>query len=98
MPSLFYMLAVTQTQISPKGLPNRNAAGTDDLQTVLAIVFGIVGALALLVIVISGFRYVLAAGDPQKMSKAKNGIVYAIVGLAIAITAQAIIAFVVGRI
>lgn len=96
MTTLIYTIAVTQTQVSPKGLP-RGAAGTNELETILAIVFGIIGALALLMITISGLRYVVSAGDPQRMSKAKNGIVFAIVGLAIALTAEAIIAFVVKR-
>jgi hypothetical protein len=71
------------------------AANSGALKDVLSIVFEIVGALALLMIVVSGLRYVLAAGDPQKISKAKRGIIYALVGLAIAIFAQAIVSFVV---
>jgi hypothetical protein len=88
---LFRLFA--ETPISKGNLPVVNAdSGT--VSTVLGIVFGIAGGLALLMITVSGLRYILAAGDPEKISKAKNGIVYALVGLAIAIAAESIVYFV----
>lgn len=73
------------------------ATNSGTITTALGIVFGIIGALAVLMIVISGLRYILSDGDAQKVSKAKNGIIYALAGLAIALAAEAIVAFVVGR-
>lgn len=78
------------------GLPNKGSAGNADVQTIMMIVIGILGALAVLFIVIGGLRYILSAGDPQAISKAKGTILYALVGLAVAIAAEAIIAFVLG--
>lgn len=83
--------------ISPTGVPHA-AADSNTIATVLSIVFGIVGALALLMITISGLRYIIAAGDPQRTAQAKNGIIYSLVGLAIALAAEAIVAFVVNQI
>jgi len=71
---------------------------TDELKLILSVVFGIVGALAFLMVVIGGFRYIISDGDPQSMSRAKNTIIYALVGLALAVTAEAIVAFVVGKV
>ncbi|MGF7229098.1 MAG: pilin [Candidatus Saccharibacteria bacterium] len=59
------------------------------------IVFGISGAIALLIIVIAGFQYVTSQGNPQSVAKAKNAIIYAGVGLVVLILANAIVAFVV---
>jgi hypothetical protein len=73
------------------------SAGPATLAKVLAIVFGIAGAFAFLMIIVSGLRYILSAGSPDKVSKAKNGIIYALVGLVIAVMAEAIVAFVVKR-
>ena len=87
------------TSIQVNGLPganNPNLASTSELHTILSIVFGIVGALSLLVITISGLRYVISAGDPKRTAQAKEGIIYAIVGLVVAISAEAIVTFVVG--
>lgn len=80
-------------------LPNPGVAttGSTTVKTVLTITFGILGALSLLFITIGGLRYVISQGDPQATTKAKNTIIYALVGLAIAITAQAIVTFVIGR-
>lgn len=76
-------------------LPHTNA-GSGEIQTVLKIVFGIAGALALLMVVISGFRYIVSAGEPQAVAKAKNGIIYSVAGLAICILAEVIVTFVIG--
>jgi hypothetical protein len=77
------------------GLPTPYADNTA-LSNILGIAFGAIGALALLMITISGFRYILSAGDPQKMSKAKNALIYSLVGLAIAVAAESIVGFVAG--
>lgn len=61
------------------------------LTVILNIIFGIAGAIALLIIVISALRYVTSDGDPQQMSAAKNGIIYALVGLAITLGAYSIV-------
>ena len=87
------------TSIEVQNLPganNPNLASTSELQTILGIVFGVVGALCLLVITISGLRYVLSAGDPKRTAQAKEGIIYALVGLGVAISAEAIVTFVIG--
>jgi hypothetical protein len=60
-------------------------------------VFGIFGAVAFLFIVIGGFRYVISSGDPKNTAKAKNTIIYALVGLVITISADAIVNFIAGK-
>lgn len=85
------------TPIKPGGLPT-TTPDEKHVQKILEIVFGIIGALAFLMVVISGLRYVLSGGDPSNISKAKNALIYSLVGLLIAITAQAIIVFVIGKI
>lgn len=75
-------------------LPHTSANWTT-LTVILDIVFGITGSVSLLMIVIGGFRYVIAQGDPGSMSKAKNTIIYAIVGLIVTLVAFSIVTFVV---
>lgn len=85
------------TKVNSGELPKlRGDTGT--VETIISVVLGFIGAIALLVITVSGFRYVTSAGDPERASKAKNGIIYALVGLVVAIIAQAIVAFVVSEI
>jgi hypothetical protein len=85
---------------APGNLPNRSntAASSAAVEAVLGIAFGAIGAVALLMIVVSGLRYVVSGGSPERMKQARDGIIYALVGLTVAITAEAIIGFVVGYI
>ncbi|MGZ6005341.1 MAG: hypothetical protein ACXWLH_04290 [Candidatus Saccharimonadales bacterium] len=76
------------------GLPTP-AADSSALKSILQIVFGTIGALAVLMITVSGLRFITSSGDPQKATSARNGIIYALIGLLIAITAEAIVTFVV---
>jgi hypothetical protein len=90
------LIYLALAQVKSYNLPNV-PANEHALKTILGIVFGIVGAMALLIITVSGLRYILSAGDPQKTANARNTLIYALVGLVIAISAEAILAFVVGR-
>jgi hypothetical protein len=56
----------------------------------------IIGAISVIMIIVGGLRYVVSGGDASKVSGAKNTILYAIVGIIVAILAYAIINFVVG--
>lgn len=75
----------------------KNTSGTEPLQTALAIIFGIFGAVAVLIITIAGLQYVLSQGDPQKTAKAKDTILYAVIGLVLSLSAYFIVTFVVSR-
>ncbi len=75
-------------------LPNVNA-GSGTIQTILNTVFGIMGAVAVLVIVLAGFRYIISHGDSRLIEQSKNQILYAIVGLVVIIFATAIANFVI---
>lgn len=88
MKSLFINLA---TDLSAGNLPQGKATVSD----VLGIVFAIIGALAFLMVVVSGLRFVLSAGEPERAAKARSALIYALAGLLIAVSAEAIVSFVV---
>ena len=54
----------------------------------------IIGAGAVLMIVIGGLRYVTSNGEPAQLTSAKNTILYAAIGLVLAAMANAIVNFV----
>jgi len=72
----------------------KNSLANNDVQNVLTIVFGIAAAISVLMIVIAGFRFIAGEGNPEETSKAKSTILYAIIGLFVSLSAQAIVAFV----
>lgn len=84
-------------QINYGPLP-KPGADADRLDTIVAFVFGLTGALALLFIVIGGFRYIVSRGDPSAVGQAKNTIIFALVGLVVTIVAFGIVTFVINNI
>ena len=83
-------------QVDTSPLPGGNAT-PEALQTAFNIAIGIAASIALLIIVISGFQYILSQGNPQAVAKAKNAIIYGLVGLIICMLAFVIVGFVVSR-
>lgn len=75
------------------GVP-QGQLNTSNVDSILKLVFGVAGGVALLIITIAGFKYVLSQGNPQETAKAKNTILYALIGLVICLTAFAIVSFV----
>lgn len=74
--------------------------GTADLkQSVLNIinwVLGLLGIIAVIMILVGGFQWMTASGNEEKVEKAKKVISAAIVGLIIILLAWAIVNFVIG--
>lgn len=50
--------------------------------------------VSVIMIMLGGFTYIMSGGEPQKIDAAKNTILYAIIGLVIAVSAQMIVSFV----
>ncbi len=73
-------------------------ADTNNLQTIFRVVFVISAAIAVLMVVIGGLSYVLSNGDPQKTAKAKDTILYSLIGLAVVVLASVIVSFAIGSI
>jgi len=71
------------------------AANNATITTILGVVFALTASISLLIIVIAGFRYVVAHGDPKAVAQARNTIIYAIIGLLISMAAYSIVTFVV---
>lgn len=80
------------------GLPVIGASSAN-LQIILQIVFGILAVVAVVIIVVwGGLRFITEGNNPQAVIKARNTIIYATVGLIIAISGEFIVSFVLGRI
>jgi hypothetical protein len=94
MPRLTLLLSdinVGENEINiPKG-------GLDESNITMALrlAFGLAGGIALIIITIAGFKYVLSQGNPQETAKAKNTIIYALIGLIVCLFAFSIVSFVI---
>lgn len=81
------------------GVDATGAGGGQDIQgglanLVNALLF-VIGAVAVIMLIIGGIRYVISQGDSSAVQSAKNTILYAVIGLLVAIFAYAIVNFVI---
>ncbi|MBQ3453097.1 hypothetical protein IJG28_02820 [Candidatus Saccharibacteria bacterium] len=91
--------------ITKFGLPavdTVDEAGNDNLQgNVIAILNAVIGVLSfvcVIVIIIGGVNYMTSSGDAGKVKKAKDTILYGIIGLVVCVLAFAIVNFVISNI
>lgn len=79
-----------------------SGAKTGDLKDiVINIINAVVGVLALvcvIVIIIGGVNYMTSSGDAGKVKKAKDTILYGVIGLIVCVLAFAIVNFVITNI
>lgn len=66
-------------------------------QTIVNILLFIVGAIAVIMLIVGGIRYVVSGGDQSAVTAAKNTILYAIVGIVVAFLAYAAVDFVINQ-
>lgn len=88
---------IAQVPIKTDALPKVNVGDNSLVKTVLNILFSILGAISLLFVTYGGFKYVISRGEPQSVAKAKDTILYAVIGLVIALLATVIVNFVIGK-
>lgn len=76
------------------------SGSNDDLnkmmKTIINVILTILGTIAVIMIIIGGIRYTTSNGDASQIKSAKDTIMYAVVGLVVAILAFAIVNFVIG--
>ncbi len=86
-----------------KGADMTNSGGSakqdlpDVITTIINVMLFIAGALAVIMIIYGGIRYITAHGDEKQVKVAKDTIVYSVVGLIIAIIAYALVTFIFNR-
>jgi cytochrome bd-type quinol oxidase subunit 2 len=80
-----------------KGAADTGATDINSIvQRVINVLLFVVGAASVIMLIIGGIRYVVSAGDQQAVTNAKNTILYAIVGIVVAVLAYAAVRFVFG--
>lgn len=81
---------------------NTNSANKNDLMeqanTIINVIIGVIGFVAVAFIIFGGVQYTTSAGDPGKVKKAKDTILYGIIGLVVSMLAYAIVNFVLANV
>jgi hypothetical protein len=84
---------INETTTTPGTACNDNGV-QNAIKQAVQILSLIVGVAAIIVIILSGFKYITSGGDSAKVGNAKNTLIYALVGLVIAALAQVLVHFV----
>ena len=67
-----------------------------NIKTVVNVMLFLLGAIAVVMIIIGGIRYATSNGDASATKGAKDTVLYAVIGLVVAILAYAIVNFILG--
>lgn len=82
-------------EIIDGGIPHTDPSVAQN--NVINYILYVAGILAVVMIVVAGVQMTTSGGDPGKVAKAKQTIVWSVVGLIVTILAYAIVNFVVGK-
>lgn len=90
---------------TPSVCPNAQAGQSsktnpiiDVLKVAIEVISFIVGAAAIITLVVSGIRFMVGGGDSSAVAGARTGVIYALVGIVVVALAQLIVVFVLDRI
>ena len=86
-----FATACSGNSSSPVCQSNSSNGATNLIKTIVNTLLFVVGVLAVIMIIVAGISYTTSAGDASKITRAKNTLTYAIVGLVIAFLAFAIV-------
>jgi type IV secretory pathway VirB2 component (pilin) len=95
MKHFFFQLAQTLTPGKDVDIPTLTADQV--LQNGLNIAYFLAGSIAVITIIVAGIMYATSGGDSGSVGKAKNLILYSIVGLVVIFSAFLVTNFVIGR-
>lgn len=78
--------------------PNNPLFGSDSIvENVANILAFVVGAAAVMVMIINGIKLIASQGEPQELTKSRNAIIHAAIGVIVVVLARSIIFFVLKR-
>ena len=82
-------------------IPPSGQADPGDLSNLMGSIIGVIifitGVISTIIVIIGGYNYIFSGGDSNKVSSARSTIIYALIGLIVAVAAGPILAWALGR-
>lgn len=75
---------------------NKDMSLMNIVKTGANVLLFLIGSIAVIMIIYSGFLYLTSMGDASNVKRAKDTLVYAVIGLIVALLAGAVVNFVLG--
>ncbi len=69
-----------------------------DVTSIINAVIGVLGLVCVVIMIIGGINYMTSSGDAGKVKKAKDTILYGLIGLVVCVLAFALVNWVIGSI
>ena len=85
-------------RLSPEevGLPNSTSDVGQVFSGVITTIFAVIGALAVIFIIVGGIQIATAAGNPARYKQGRETVIYSAVGLVAALMAYGVVTFIAG--
>ena len=96
--SVFYNLAAQSTKLDKSKINGYQDGNSGLLTNAINALLYIATIISIIMIIYGGISYATSEGDPKKVASAKATILYAVIGLIVALFAVAIVQFVSTRI
>lgn len=76
------------------GIPGDNGNLGTVVGKAMKAIFGLMGSVAVIVVIIGGIQYSVSSGEPKRTARAKETILYAAIGIVISLSAYAIVSYI----
>ena len=78
-----------------EGMPTQLVGADGTISNIVNSILYVAGIIAVVMLIFGGIRFMVSRGDKDKVQKAKNTVIYAIIGLVLVIFSYAIVNFIV---
>ena len=78
-----------------EGMPTQLVGTDGTISNIVNSILYVAGIIAVVMLIFGGIRFMVSRGDKDKVQKAKNTVIYAIIGLVLIIFSYAIVNFIV---
>jgi hypothetical protein len=102
---LFVSQGVLAVEFDPGGeikkateLPDPEGGPPAVIIRYIQVILGFLGLMAVIMIIISGYSWMMAAGNEEKIAKAKGTLKTAIIGLVVVLLSWMLVIFIFGRV
>jgi membrane-associated HD superfamily phosphohydrolase len=88
------MVSAQQPPSDPNYREVEDIDAFEALENVVDWLFTLLLIVAVIFLIIAAFTFITASGDPDKISQARNFVLYALIGVAVAVAAQGLVSLV----
>jgi hypothetical protein len=93
LPKMASAVSIGWTEVGSLGLGTRNL--TQSVMGIIQLIIGFLGIIAIIIVLIGGFKWMTAGGNEEKVGEAKKLLGAGVVGLVIILAAYALVQFVI---